>query len=476
MEQRTGKSKVLIDTCAWQYSRGRIHGLLLVALNGVDEDWANLYFAEHWPDWAGTPIIAHWEGRLRKKDEAALYAPAGANAFHVLCMNTEAFSTSARARAAAEKFLRHYPCMMAIDEATWIKDPSASRTKALIKLGRLAVTRRILSGTLGIESPFGVFAPFKFLSPDLLGFQSYYAFKAHFAELVPEHIARKITKYTGRGAPQLVAKGEDGRPKYKNLAELQSLMDPHSFRITRAQVGDMPQKLHTQRSVALTDEQQHFYDRVVDEVFIESEHGELTIANQLTRVLRLQQIVGGFMPSDEEGSGAALPSNRLDALMSEIELLRGGVVIWSRFRNELALIADALREAYGHAAVVEYHGGVTPEQRAAAKRAFRAETHDEFPEVRFLVANQAAGSYGNEFTVADDVIYYSNLFAAEKRVQSEDRVITKARGNRSIPFLDLISPGTVDEKIAAAVKSKRDVGEALLDSGGLTAWIKRNGK
>jgi hypothetical protein len=248
-------------------------------------------------------------------------------------------------------------------------------------------------------------------------------------------------------------------------------MDPHSFRVTRAQVGDMPEKLYSQRSVPLTDQQQHYYQRVVDEVFIESEHGELTIANQLTRILRLQQIVGGFMPSDEEGTGAALPSNRLDALMSEIELLRGGVVIWARFRNELAAIAAALREAYGAAAVVEYHGGIAPADRALAKTAFRSETHNEFPAVRFLVANQAAGGYGNEFTVADDVIYYSNLFAAEKRVQSEDRVITKARGSLSIPFLDLISPGTVDEKIAAAVKSKRDVGEALLDSGGLTAWI-----
>src|SRR4030067_2539917 len=116
MEQRTGKSKDLMDTRAWNYSNGRSTGLLVVAPNGVDADWAQKYFAQHWPDWAGTPVIAHWEGGLRKKDEAALYDPSRATSFHCLCMKLEAFSRSPRAQAAAEKFLRIFKVLMAVDE------------------------------------------------------------------------------------------------------------------------------------------------------------------------------------------------------------------------------------------------------------------------------------------------------------------------------------------------------------------------
>lgn len=484
MEQRTGKSKVLIDTAAWQYAiKGMIDGLLLVAPNGVDDDWAQTYFNEHWPQWAGPQIIAQWNGKLLKKDEAALYEPARATAFHVLCMNIEAFSSSPRARAAAEKFLRMYRAMMAIDESSWIKDPSSERTKHLIKLGRLAKTRRILTGTPSTQSPFDVFAQFKFLNVHLLGFQSFYAFKAHFAEMLPaenglvRHIIDRNPELKRRGlVPQVVAKDKNERPQYKNLDELQRLMDPHSFRITRRECRDMPESIYATRNVPLSDEQQHFYDRIVDEVFIESEHGELTISNQLSRLLRLQQVTGGFMPSDEEGTtGAPLKHGRIEAVLSEIEQLRGGVVIWARFRNELAAIAESLREAYGAKSVVEYHGGVDSGKRAIAKRAFKLETHDEYPETRFFVGNQASGSYGLELTFADDVFYYSNLYSLEKRIQSEDRPITMTK-ERHVSYLDFRAGGTVDDKVVHALQNKQAVADALLDSGGLTAWINRGKK
>ena len=482
MEQRTGKSKVLIDTCAWNYSNGRITGLLVVAPNGVDADWAQKYFAQHWPDWAGTPVIAHWEGGLRKKDEAALYDPSRATLFHVLCMNVEAFSRSPRAQAAAEKFLRIFKVLMAVDESSLIKDPSSGRTKNVTKLGKRAVMRRILTGTPSTQSPLDIFAQFKFLNIHLLGFQSYYAFKAHFAEILPEssalvqNILQKLPANKRRNVPQIVATDSNGRPKYKNLDELQKLMDPHCFRIKREQCGDTPEKLYSTRSVPLTDEQKHHYDLVVENILVETSHGELTVSNQLTRLLRLQQITGGFMPHDhDDGHAQPLKQNRIEALLQEVEQVPGGVIVWARFRAELNAIAEALREAYGHAAVVEYHGGIADELREQAKTAFKLETHDQFPKVRFFVGNQAAGSYGLELTVADHVVYYSNLFSLEKRLQSEDRPITLMKP-QGVAYLDLQALGTVDDKIVAALQGKKEVADSLLDSGGLTAWLKREKK
>lgn len=470
MEQRTGKSKVLIDSAAWQYTRGRIDGLLVVAPNGVDEDWLNKYFPEHWPQWAGVPLLTHWEGRLRKKDEAAMYDPARATAFHVLAMNIEAFSSSVKAREAAEKFLRQFRCMMAIDEASMIKDPSSSRTKHLIKLGRLAVARRILTGTPSTQSPLDVFAQFKFLNPHLLGFQSYYAFKARYADLLPEgHGLVRHIQGTRRFAPQVIAKDANGRAQYKNLDELQRLMDPHCFRITRAECGDMPPKVYATRSVPLTDNQQHYYDRVLDEIALEMEHGTLTVQNQLTRLLRLQQITGGFMPSDDKVQ-LPLANDRIGAMMQEIEGMQGKVIIWARFRAELEAIAQALRTAYGSRSIAEYHGGVSTTERAEGRDLFQ--TH---PDVWFFVAQQASGGYGLKLTAADNVIYYSNDFSLEHRLQSEDRPIALDKP-QGVAYLDLQAPGTVDEKIVAALRGKKEIADALLDSGGLTAWINRGKK
>lgn len=470
MEQRTGKSKVLIDTAAWQYSKGKIDGLLLVAPNGVDEDWANIYFDEHWPQWAGAPIIAQWNGKLLKKDEAALYEPAKATAFHVLCMNIEAFSSSPKARAAAEKFLRMYRCMMAIDEASMIKDPSSNRTKHLIKLGRLAVSRRILTGTPATQSPLDVFAQFKFLNPHLLGYQSYYAFKARYADLLPEgHGLVRHIQGARRFAPQVLAKDANGRPQYKNLDELQKLMDPHCFRITRAECGDMPLKVYATRSVPLTDEQQRCYDSVLENILVEMEHGTLTVQNQLTRLLRLQQITGGFMPSDDKVQ-LPLSNDRTEAMLQEIEGMHGKVIIWARFRAELEMIAQLLRAEFGAVSVAEYHGGVTGELRAHARVMFQ-----EDERVRFFVAQQASGGYGLKLTAADHVIYYSNDFSLEHRLQSEDRPVALDKP-QGVSYLDLQAPGTVDEKIVAALRGKKEIADALLDSGGLTAWINRGKK
>ena len=472
MEQRTGKSKVLIDTCAWQYSKGKIDGLLLVTPNGVDEDWVNKYFPEHWPQWAGAPLLAHWEGKLRKKDEAALYEPARATAFHVLAMNIESFSSSPKAREAAARFLRQFRCMMAIDEASTIKDPSSNRTKHLTKLGKLAVSRRILTGTPATQSPLDVFAQFKFLNLHLLGFQSYYAFKARYADLLPEgHGLVRHIQGARRFAPQIIAKDASGRAKYKNLPELQAALDPHCFRITRAECGDMPPKVYATRSVPLTDNQQHYYDRVLDEIAIEMSHGTLTVQNQLTRLLRLQQITGGFMPSDDSVQ-LPLANDRINVLLEEVKQIQGKVIIWARFRAELAAIAAALREAYGGHSVVEYHGGVDQVERTVARDSF-GERSANGP--RFFVAQQASGGYGLKLTAADNVIYYSNDFSLEHRLQSEDRPIAldKLQG---VAYLDLQAPGTVDEKIVAALRGKRDIADALLDSGGLTAWINRGKK
>ncbi|HAT66967.1 MAG TPA: hypothetical protein DCS66_20635, partial [Flavobacteriaceae bacterium] len=58
-------------------------------------------------------------------------------------------------------------------------------------------------------------------------------------------------------------------------------------------------------------------------------------------------------------------------------------------------------------------------------------------------------------------IYYSNTYDLEKRIQSEDRVHRIGQTNK-VTYIDLISEGTVDEKIVQSLRSKIDIATEVM--------------
>ena len=61
-------------------------------------------------------------------------------------MNVEALSTEKGVKFAS-KFINSHKAMMAIDESTTIKTPTARRTKNIIGIGKHAKYRRIMTGS-----------------------------------------------------------------------------------------------------------------------------------------------------------------------------------------------------------------------------------------------------------------------------------------------------------------------------------------
>lgn len=78
------------------------------------------------------------------------------------------------------------------------------------------------------------------------------------------------------------------------------------------------------------------------------------------------------------------------------------------------------------------------------------------PACRYMLATQGAGGIGNNWTVANLVVYYANNYDLEMRSQSEDRCHRKGQINR-VTYVDLVCPGTVDEKIIDALRRKIDM-------------------
>lgn len=441
MDMGTGKSKVLLDTAALLYDAGRITGLLVVAPKGVYNNWPATQIPAHLPDRIERTVYLWTPADTQKaqKEREALLRERG---LAVLAMNVEALST-AKGVSFAERFLASRRCLMAVDESTTIKSPSASRTKACIKLGRMADYRRILTGSPITKSPLDAYAQCQFLEPGALGSSSYFAFRARYSQMIDQRAgSRSFKKVVG----------------YRNLDELTKKLGRFTSRVLKDDCLDLPPKVYLSRDVELTPEQRQAYDQMKRDAVATIEGSSSVATVVITQLLRLHQIACGHLMT--ENGVVGLPNRRIDALLETLAETQGKAIIWATYRHDLAEIERALREAYGAESVVSYHGGTSPEDRAAAVVAFQ----DAASPVRWFVGQPRTGGYGLTLTAARTVVYYSNSYDLEVRLQSEDRA-HRIGQTGSVTYVDLIARGTVDEKIIKALREKMNVAAEVLGDG-----------
>lgn len=453
MEQGTGKSKVVIDTAAWLYLTGKIRLLVVVAPNGVHRNWVERELPVHMPDWCDVRAIT-WTSDLEKtkrgqRELNAVCWDTEHTGLRVVAMNVEAFSASpktCRARALLERLLNAMPAMLAVDEATAIKTPGAQCTKNLTYCGKRAAYRRILTGTPVTQGPLDIYAPFTFLGEQYLGFSNHFAFKHHYAEWERDHNWR-----TGRDFERLIG--------YKNLDELVEKIDRVSYRVTKRECLDLPPKIYQSRAVEMSANQATWYEQLRKKLVLElGDDGEtITMKNMLTRMLRLQQVIGGFVTTDN-GEVVSLferhrDNSRIQALLDVVAETSGKVIVWARFKEEIKAVVASLRAVYSNGVdpVVEYWGEVSEEDRNKAVDRFQNDNT-----CRFFVGNQAAGGRGLTLTQCDTMIYYSNSFSLEHRLQSEDRA-HRAGLTHPVTYVDFECLGTIDSHILDALLRKNDI-------------------
>jgi SNF2 family DNA or RNA helicase len=360
----------------------------------------------------------------------------------IFVMNIEALSTP-RGTKAAYFFLKGNPDnIMVVDESTTIKNRKATRTKNVMLLADQAKYRRILTGSPVTKSPMDLYSQCAVLSPKALGFNSYYAFQNRYA-LVQKR------KMGTRAFQEIVG--------YRRLDELNQKLDSFSNRILKEDCLDLPDKTYIRRDVDLTDEQKRVYKQMKKLALAKLDNGELsTTASVLTQIMRLQQICCGFLQPDE-GEIQSLDSNRLKELIEITDELQGKAIIWASYTHDIQRIADALRDRFGPEAVATYYGETPQDERQDIVTKFQ----DKNSPLRFFVGQPRTGGYGITLTAANTVIYYSNSYDLEIRLQSEDRAHRIGQGSK-VTYIDLVSPDTIDEKILKALRGKINLaGEVL---------------
>lgn len=531
-EQGTGKSKLTIDTACWLYLQGKIDAVLVVAPNGVHRNWVEDEIPEHVPTSLINTVRAFPYQSQRadtKWHSKALKQTLEHPGFAWLTISYEAFITK-RGKDAVKNFLHKRRVLYVLDEAQGIKTPSAKRTMSIVRSGAFADHKRILTGTPISTGPFDLYSEIRFLQQnywkhrDLSTFTEY---KQHFGVFIKKrrldpHLDPKTGKMEDyRYWDELV--------QYRRLDQLQEMIAPIVSRKTKDDVLDLPEKLYTKRYIELTPEQRKLYRKMEEECMVwlysdeaqqetelfqldqvcatcggakeildqgyvypcpdcftpdSTDEGDILVVAPLaiTRLLRLQQIICGYLPTEEEQPIHRLPGKnpRLEALMEVIEEAGHKVIVWARFVADIDLILEECAARGINA--VRYDGQINDDQKAESKALFKGarpiyengqmvgkEQIPEEEQARVFVGNPQAGATGLTLTEAKTVVYYSNSYKLIDRLQSEDRAHRIGQENQVL-YVDLIARETVDERIVESLKNKFDIASQILGDK-LKEWI-----
>jgi len=459
MDMGTGKSKVILDEWGEGAMSGGPQDLLVVAPAGSYKNWyedkSELQRSElnvHLPpELRERMVVAGWtSGPNKSKKEALAHFLRMANKRpRALFVNVEALSSVDAARELVTEYLDQGHSYFAVDESTTIKNPRSIRTKWITQLGEAADVKRIATGLLTPNSPMDAFAQFNFLDWRILGFRSFYAFRARYA------IVKKVDMGGARPVDVIVA--------FRNIEELQQKIKAYSYRVLKEDCLDLAPKTYLTRDVQHTKEQARVYRELRQNATSMLSSGKfVTVESILQQMIRLHQVNLGYVV-DEDGNIHDIPEKRTDAELEVLEEHGGKAVIWTPFVHRINRLAERFRKEFGPKSVAMFYGG---------NRGTRGEDEKRFlgeKECRYMLSTQPAGMRGNTWTAATLNLYDSNTHDLEQRQQSEDRIHRKGQF-LPVTNMDMMTEDTVDIKFVTSLRNKINMARAITGES-WRAWI-----
>ena len=447
MDMGTGKTFTTVNMAAARYENNQIAGLLVVcptSIKGVWEEEFEELCPIHYDLWVH-------ESGLDKKTEK--FIEGYAKNLKVLVIGVESLSQGG-AYDLALSFVQNHACMMAIDESSTIKTPPKwvkgkykdNRTSRCWSLGSHCKYRVALTGTEITQGIQDLFAQYRFLDTNIIGYKNYTSFRAKYCVM------------GGFGGKKIIG--------YANIDELMTKIKPYTYRVKITDVHDMPEQIYEKIYVQPNPEQERVLKDFADPYDMGStmDGKEIEIQTVLERIIRYQQVVGGFFPyqSTVEKGGKLVKqygaepipgkNPKLEALIDTIETIdqHRKIIIWARFEPEQRLISEKLKHRYGPESTVLFKGGLSKDERREITSKYQ---NDD--KCRFFVSG-GAGYRGITLTRGTVAFYYSNTFSYDDREQSERRPWRTGQKN-AVVYIDLIMKHKIDKQIITAVRQKKDM-------------------
>ena len=328
------------------------------------------------------------------------------------------------------------PDLIIADEGHKIKTHNISASKAMHRLGARARYRLLLTGTPVTNKAIDVFSQYKFVNPAIFG-QSFYAFRNRYFDMV------------GYGNHTPVLKKSMER-------ELTEKIHSIAYRATKAECLDLPETTDIIRKVELEPQAMLLYRNLVKDSYAELSEGEVTITNVLTKLLRLSQLTGGFLGSDDSSKAEQVSTAKLkvleDIIDSALEENKKLVVI-ARFIPEINAICRMLDKKGVRYSLLT--GSVKDRDEQVAQ-------FQNYPDVPVFVGQIATAGLGITLTAASTMVFYSLDYSMSNFEQTKARI---HRAGQRVPctYIYLTAAGTVDEKVLKALKNKANLAKSLVD-------------
>ena len=227
---------------------------------------------------------------------------------------------------------------------------------------------------------------------------------------------------------------------------------------------DLPEQTFIKRKVQLGKKEKDLYTQIKRSSYAELSNGDkITATTVLTRLLRLQQLAGGFLVTDDSDKPELVNTAKLDALQDIIEdyVLGAGkkLVIFARFIPEVTAIMKMIDKTFQKTGKkqVAIYGAIKKEDRGPIIKQFQ-----EDPDTVIIVGQIDTLGVGVTLTAADTCVYYSKNFNYATYEQSLSRIHRIGQRN-TCTYIDLETEGTVDEMIGKALARKEDMAKTVVD-------------
>lgn len=353
-------------------------------------------------------------------------------------VGTESIGQSDRVTLAANELITGKTYVI-LDESDTCKNHKAIRTQRLTMMAAKARYRTILTGTPVGEGYEDLYAQMYFLSPEILGYKSFYSFAANHLEY--------SEKFKGMVVENL------------NTEYISQRIEPFVFQVKKEECLSLPDKLYESRYCSLTGQQRELYDRAKYEILMQCPDDEIDSYTIFRLFTALREIVSGFwnrtpdpnLPKhlQHEPELLTVQHDRLELLETAFAQIPENekVIIWSSFQYSSNQIIDLL----GTENCARHDG--TVRDRAS-------ELSDWRNDKRFLIISPKCGGRGLTLNEAAYTIFYNNDFPYRLREQAEDRNHRIGQQRRPT-YIDLVCSGSIDDRIFRSLRKKENLVQAF---------------
>lgn len=407
-EQGLGKTKIIIDSLAFELKSNNIDLGIIVCKKTLMENWR-----EEIETHSNLKAVIIKENKTKRGN--FFMVPS-----HFVIIGYETAINESRTLKQLMKIKRS---ALVLDESHKIKNINSKVSKELIEIGKFATQRIIMSGTPVANKPEDLWAQFYFLDQgDLLG-DNFDKFKSEYCSDDEESLNR-----------------------------LRSKINEKSIRRLKNDVLELPDKVYKNIIVNMNKEQQQIYDDLKEKLITEitGMNDEEIIdesENILKKLLRLTQVASNPWILNKKYKEIPGKFLILDKEIEKIDSKNEKVIIWSSFVENIILLKNRYKD---HKSVTIY-GKMTIDQRNDAVKKFKQD-----PDCKVMIANPAAAREGLTLTVANNVIYLDRNFNLVDYLQSQDR-IHRISQTKKCNIILLIAENSVDEYIDEMIYKKNNV-------------------